>query len=86
MENPKLIKDLGTQYPTLKSKKKARYGIFQCPYCNKEYSKMGIATHIWRSHGSGKSHNPNKGYIDNNRKVWNKNETKFTNKCILKQS
>jgi hypothetical protein len=59
---------------------------YNCPYCNKEYSKMGIATHIWRSHGSGKSHNPNKGYIDNNRKVWNKNETKFTNKCILKQS
>ena len=27
---------------------------YKCPICNKLYSKMGISTHIWRSHGNGK--------------------------------
>jgi len=29
----KLIKDLGMQYPTEKSKHKSRYGIYECPIC-----------------------------------------------------
>ena len=34
---PVLIKDLGTRYPTEKSKEKKRYGIYQCQYCGKEF-------------------------------------------------
>ena len=34
---PKLIKDLGTRYPTEKSTKKARYGLYECAYCGKEF-------------------------------------------------
>lgn len=29
-------------------------GKYQCPHCFKFYSKYGIKTHIWRSHGNGK--------------------------------
>ena len=43
----------------------------KCIHCGKEYSDRGIGTHIWRTHGSGQSHNPNIGY-ENNRVVWNK--------------
>lgn len=50
-------------------------GKYRCPYCDKEYSKNGICTHIWRSHGDGKSHNPNIGY-KNKRVAWNKGLTK----------
>ena len=25
-------------------------GKYICPFCNKEFSKNGIGTHIWRSH------------------------------------
>ena len=34
---PKLIKDLGMRYPTEKSTKKARYGLYECQYCKKEF-------------------------------------------------
>ena len=27
---------------------------YKCPICEKLYSKMGISTHIWRTHGNGK--------------------------------
>lgn len=50
-----------------------------CKFCGKEYSKKGIGTHIWRIHGKGKTHDPNK-----NRVAWNKGLTKETSK-ILKQ-
>lgn len=33
----KLIKDLGQQYPTPKSKKKERFGIYECPFCKKHF-------------------------------------------------
>ena len=45
---------------------------YKCPYCNKIYVKKGISTHIWRMHGDGKLHNPNKGYVNNTRTAWNK--------------
>jgi len=32
----KLIRDLGTMYPTRKSKVKVRYGIYKCPQCREE--------------------------------------------------
>lgn len=31
----KLIKDLGMRFPNENSKRKARYGIYECPICNK---------------------------------------------------
>ena len=33
----KLIKDLGTFYPTNKSKSKKRYGLYECPSCKDEF-------------------------------------------------
>ena len=29
--------------------------MIKCPHCNKEYSKKGIGTHIWRAHKGGKT-------------------------------
>lgn len=51
----------------------------KCEICGKEYSKMGIGSHIWRSHGNGKNHNPCK-----NRSSWNKGLTKETDDRVKK--
>lgn len=40
METPKLIQDLGMLYATEKSKRKSRYGIFKCPYCNNSFKSQ----------------------------------------------
>ena len=37
---PRLIKDLGTRYPTEKSIKKYGYGLYECAYCGKEWETM----------------------------------------------
>ena len=37
MEKPKFIEDLGMQYPTIKSKRTFRYGLYECPYCGKTF-------------------------------------------------
>ena len=34
---PRLIRDLGMRYPTEKSSRKYRYGLYECQYCNKEF-------------------------------------------------
>lgn len=34
---PILLEDLGMEYPTESSKRRHRYGIFECPYCGKEF-------------------------------------------------
>ena len=34
---PRLIRDLGMRYPTEKSTKKARYGLYECAYCGGEF-------------------------------------------------
>ena len=34
---PILVEDLGMRYPTEKSKRKYRYGLYQCQYCGKEF-------------------------------------------------
>jgi len=62
--------------------------LIKCEYCGKEYSKKGIGTHIWRKHGEGINHNPdpNIGYIDGTRIIWNKGLTKETNSTIKKLS
>lgn len=36
-KTPKLIKDLGMQFPNENSKYKFRYGIYECPYCKKHW-------------------------------------------------
>lgn len=54
----------------------------KCKYCNKEYSKYGIGTHIWRKHGKGKNFNPNLGYKNKSRIAWNKGLTKETDERV----
>lgn len=34
---PKLIRDLGMRYPTEKSTRKYRYGLYECQYCGQEF-------------------------------------------------
>lgn len=36
----KLIKDLGTRFPTETSKRKRRYGLYECAKCNKEFETI----------------------------------------------
>lgn len=55
---------------------------YKCPHCNKVYSKRGIATHIWRNHGDGKKHHEKINY--ENRVVWNKGLTKYTDDRVKK--
>ena len=58
---------------------------YVCPHCGKEYSKMGIGTHIWRNHteeGKKFNPNPNKGYYDVTRVAWNKGLTKETDERV----
>ena len=50
---------------------------YKCPHCEKEYSKRGICTHIWRNHGEGKSHKSFLGKTHKNG-IWNKGLTKET--------
>lgn len=60
---------------------------FLCTICNKEYSKMGIGSHIWRSHtDEGKSFNPNVGYSTGIRSGWNKGLSKETDVRVRKSS
>ena len=51
-------------------------GMYKCPICSKKYTKNGISTHIWRSHGEGVNHNPNINYRTGSRISWNKGLTK----------
>jgi hypothetical protein len=51
----------------------------KCEICGKQYSKRGIGSHIWRSHGNGINHNPQK-----NKKPWNKGLTKIDDDRIKK--
>lgn len=58
----------------------------KCQYCGKEYSKKGIGTHIWRTHGEGKNFDPNKGYKNKTRNAWNKGLTKETDDRVKSYS
>lgn len=44
----------------------------KCKYCGKEYSKKGIGTHIWRSHGNGINFDPNRRIKSGEIVQWNK--------------
>ena len=58
----------------------------KCPFCGKEYTKMGLGTHIWRTHGEGKDwKNNNLGYL-RDRSGWNKNLTKENSPSLKKVS
>ena len=64
------------------------YDKYTCPICNKEYSKMGIGTHIWRKHcKSSKNYvsHCNDGYKNGTRVGWNKGLTKENDSRIAKQ-
>lgn len=37
---PRLIGETYMRYPTEKSRQKYRYGLYECPYCNKEFESM----------------------------------------------
>ncbi len=51
--------------------------IYKCLLCNKEFSKKGIGTHIWRMHNvNGINHDPNINYKKGTKKIWNKGLTK----------
>jgi len=57
-----------------------------CPHCQKEYSKHGIATHIWINHtkeGAEFNKNRPKG---KNHNSWNRGKTKETDERIKKMS
>lgn len=58
-----------------------REGKYICNICGKVYTKKGIDTHIWRSHGLGKNHDPNCGY-ENDRTTWNKGVKTGPNKKL----
>ncbi len=57
-------------------------GIYKCPFCSKSFSKRGIISHIWRTHGEGKNHKTKslyvKGYIP-----WNKGLKKENDERVL---
>jgi hypothetical protein len=56
-----------------------------CPYCNAEFSKKGIATHIWRIHTDiGREHKTK--LFGKTRIIWNKGLTKKTSQSIVKAS
>lgn len=57
----------------------------KCPYCDEIFSKKGIGTHIWRKHGKGINHKPNKPYKEG-RHAWNKGLTKETDERVRKNS
>lgn len=49
---------------------KQQNGMYKCPICGKEYTRMGISTHIWRMHKDGINHKP--GFAKTH-VPWNKN-------------
>jgi hypothetical protein len=57
-------------------------GKYQCPYCSKEFSKMGISSHIWRNHENGKNFIPNNKKYEGEKIIWNKGLTKKTDERV----
>jgi len=51
-----------------------------CPFCGKE--GKSVKYHVWRMHGSGKDHDPSRGYKNNTRTGWNKGKTKETDSRV----
>ena len=59
---PRLVLDLGMRYPTELSSRKARYGLYECQYCNKEFEaqsnniKHGLKSCGCQRKGINKTH------------------------------
>ena len=59
---PRFIEDLGMRYPTEKSSRKYRYGLYECQYCNKEFEaqsnniKHGLKSCGCQRKGINKTH------------------------------
>jgi len=64
--------------------KNEKTGKYICPYCDKEYKKLGIKAHIWRMHGDGIDFDPYSKI--ENRTSWNKGLSKETSDIIRKSS
>jgi len=55
-------------------------GKYKCPYCGKEYSKMGICSHIWKVHTEeGRKQKPTLG-----KKGWNRGLTKDSDERVAR--
>lgn len=52
--------------------------LIKCTFCGKEYSNMGIGSHIWRMHGEGVNHDSK----TKNNIPWNKGLTKENNESL----
>lgn len=83
IKRKKHIKEEKEKISKIKNEWLQENGKYKCPYCNKEYSKFGISTHIWRNHEDGKEFNPNLNTL--NQQVWNKGLTKEKDKRLKKQ-
>ena len=71
---PKLIKDLGMRYPTEKSNYKARFGLYECQYCGKEWecSMQSVKTGDTKSCGCLRGGKPIHGMSSNKfYQTWN---------------
>jgi len=44
-------------------------GKYKCPHCDKQYTKNGICTHIWRTHGDGQNFTANNDTLYKNGKT-----------------
>ncbi len=61
MGKPILIEDLGMIYPTEKSKKKAHFAVFECPYCHTNFkASINAINRIQKSCGCLKKNSPAK--------------------------
>lgn len=61
--------------------------VYQCPYCQEEYSRKGIATHIWRKHTEkGKEHKTVNNLLDENGSTWNNGLTAQTDARVKKNT
>ena len=69
---------------TILQKVSVKDGMCTCPICGKVFCEKGIATHIWRIHGFGKTHRTGVGIKGkpNARKGW----TKETHPEIIEQN
>lgn len=53
MTQPKLVNELGMSFPTPTSKKRLRYGIFECPFCLKEFRASFLNIRAGTTHSCG---------------------------------
>lgn len=62
---------------------KQENGLYKCPYCGKEFTKKGIAFHIFSMHTKeGKDFKSSPNYNMRGKRSWNKGLTKETSEII----